>query len=401
MNMNEKNKIFKEAPKNVTKAIAKSKIIKVIITAIVLTGLFFYSNTVSLSAEDNTFVIPAVSSVSIALEILNIPSIFEGGYGLAALQIPEGEALIIEHRIFGNIFSGVLRYKDGSFFTLDKIQREIRYLIILVIVDKDDETKSETRYSRQFLIESGVITLDFNNDFFDSAIEALQRYSPSKNILPREKLWALALTGFLTINNSDQHDLLGFNDVNENNRRIYLELLRRDWGVNNREELLNTIRNTENNGHAAALRNIKNIIQKRMDTGGDFSINSIYYEYNLNSRNYNYLKFVAANWNIYRNRTILGWDLGRIIALCRWGYSVGFLTEEEAWEKIMNYAKKIQPMYQSWDDFGYDYYMGRVFWASGFGDDINYLIQTDRLYRNLLGEQGYWTRFEWNINLEE
>ncbi|MDR2176588.1 MAG: DUF1266 domain-containing protein, partial [Treponema sp.] len=73
------------------------------------------------------------------------------------------------------------------------------------------------------------------------------------------------------------------------------------------------------------------------------------------------------NWNIFNDRNILAWDLGRNIALCRWGYDVGFLSEEEAWEKIMYYAKLIQPLYKSWEEYGYDYYMGRVFWASGFG----------------------------------
>jgi hypothetical protein len=93
--------------------------------------------------------------------------------------------------------------------------------------------------------------------------------------------------------------------------------------------------------------------------------------------------------------------LGRAIALCRWGYSVNFLTEKEAWEKIMELARKTQAIYQSWEEFGYDYYMGRVFWASGFGDDVNYLVQTDKLYNDLIGEDGYWKNFEWRFDLSE
>ena len=72
-----------------------------------------------------------------------------------------------------------------------------------------------------------------------------------------------------------------------------------------------------------------------------------------------------------------------------------------AWDRIMELARKVQSMYQSWEEFGYDYYMGRVFWASGFGDDINYLVQTDKLYKNLTGEDGYWKNFEWNIDLSD
>lgn len=339
-------------------------------------------------------------TTSIALEIINVPARFTGKSGLAQLQTDEEDNPQINQQLLGNnIFSGILKYKDGTPLASDKIQKGIRYLVILVIIDKEDESNSITKFSRQFLIESDTITLDFENDFFDSAIEAIQRYSPSRNKLPQEKLWALALTGFLTVANNDHHDLLGFDDINENNRKIYLDVLQRDWGVNNREELLETIRNTETNGHAAALKDVKRIIQETIDKEGNFSIFSIYNEHHLNSRYYNYLKFVVINWNNYNNRTIMAWDLGRIIALCRWGYSAGYITEEEAWEKIMYYARKIQPMYNSWEEFGYDYYMGRVFWASGFGDDVNYLLQTDKIYKGLLNEQGYWTRFEWNVNL--
>ncbi|MDR2050043.1 MAG: DUF1266 domain-containing protein [Treponema sp.] len=219
--------------------------------------------------------------------------------------------------------------------------------------------------------------------------------------MSKNKLWALALTGFLTVVNNDQHDVLGFNDINENNRQRYLEVLKRDWNVNNREELLETIQKTENEGHAASLKYIKEIIQETLNENGEFTIVTVYNKYHLSSRYYNYLKFTVINWNRFGNRTILSWDLGRAIALCRWGYSAGFLTEEEAWEKIMGLAKKIQSLYQSWEEFGYDYYMGRVFWASGFGDDINYLIQTDKLYTNLTGEYGYWKNFEWNTDLTE
>jgi hypothetical protein len=229
----------------------------------------------------------------------------------------------------------------------------------------------------------------------------MQHYTPVRNRLSKNKLWALALTGFLTVVNNDQHDVLGFNDINENNRQRYLEVLKRDWNVNNREELLETIQKTENEGHAASLKYIKEIIQETLNENGEFTIVTVYNKYHLSSRYYNYLKFTVINWNRFGNRTILSWDLGRAIALCRWGYSAGFLTEEEAWEKIMGLAKKIQSLYQSWEEFGYDYYMGRVFWASGFGDDINYLIQTDKLYTNLTGEYGYWKNFEWNTDLTE
>jgi hypothetical protein len=217
--------------------------------------------------------------------------------------------------------------------------------------------------------------------------------------LTKEQLWAIALTGIMTERNKSNYNTLNSSELNERNKNIWLETLRRDWGINNREELLQMLDKMENNGHAAALKNTQQIIAETMEENGSFYIIAIYNKYQLDSKQYNYLKFTVLNWNIFSNRSILAWDLGRNIALCRWGYDVGFLTEEEAWEKIMYYAKTIQPLYKSWEEYGYDYYMGRVFWASGFGEDMAYLLQTYQIYQKLIGESGYWYNREWNIGL--
>ncbi|MDR2370151.1 MAG: DUF1266 domain-containing protein, partial [Treponema sp.] len=312
----------------------------------------------------------------VALEIINMPQEYNNKFCLVATAGSQGaDNPSVWSRVLENTFSGEFKYEDGTSWKINENEKNVRHSLVLVIVDTDKDNESITKFSRKFLIESDVIILDYAKDFFDTAAEAVRHYAPAANKLPRSRLWALALTGFLTVSNGDQHDLLGFDDINENNKKNYLELLRRDWGVTTREELLKAIQETENDGHAARLKYIKEIIQEILNEKSEFTIITVYNKYHLNSRLYNYLKFVVINWNRYSARTILAWDLGRVIALCRWGYSTGFLTEEEAWEKIMETAGKIQPMYQSWEEFGYDYYMGRIFWASGFGDDINYLIQ--------------------------
>jgi hypothetical protein len=209
--------------------------------------------------------------------------------------------------------------------------------------------------------------------------------------------WAIALTGFMTELNNDSHESLNFNVMNGVNKRKYLELLRRDWGITTREELLETMTVTELDGHASSLAFVKKIIS----TNKDFSFNAIFNKFQLSARQYNYLKFAVVNWGHYYNRSILAWDLGRNIALCRWGYDTGFLTEEEAWEKIMYYARKIQSLYNSWAEYGLDYYFGRIFWAAGSGSEADYFLRTDEIYQKLMGRTGYWTGLEWKVNLED
>ena len=217
--------------------------------------------------------------------------------------------------------------------------------------------------------------------------------------LNEEQLWAIALTGIMSERNRSNFNTLEVSVMNERNKDTWLETLRRDWDVKSREELLETIQRMENSGHAATLKYIQGIVQETIQKNGDFSVFTMYNQYQLNSRQYNYLKFTVLNWNIFSNRSILAWDWGRMISLCRWGYQVGFLAEMEAWEIIMYFAVKIQEAYNSWEEYGFDYYMGRVFWASGSGDDVSYILETNPIYNRLIQEPGHWHGLKWNIDL--
>jgi hypothetical protein len=213
--------------------------------------------------------------------------------------------------------------------------------------------------------------------------------------LSKAQFWAISLAGMMTEMNEYNRNTLKMGETTEFNKKSWLELLKRDWDVSNREELLERLNTTENEGHASSLQQMKQIINEMANQG--FSVFDIFRKYRLADYEYNRLKFTIANWNMLRDRTLMAWDLGRNISLCRWGYSVGFLEEEEAWEKIMYYAKKIQLFYNSWKEYGTDYFMGRLFFGSGSGRDITYLLQTAPLYDTVT--TNLWSHLEWYTNL--
>jgi len=213
--------------------------------------------------------------------------------------------------------------------------------------------------------------------------------------LTKEQFWAISLAGMMTEMNGYNRNTLNMGNMTESNKTIWLDLLKRDWGVTTRWELLDMLNTVENEGQSSSLRQMKQIINEMAEQG--FSIFDIYNKYELSDYQYNRLKFTIANWNILRNRTLMAWDLGRNISLCRWGYSVGFLEEEEAWEKIMYYAKKIQLFYNSWNEFGTDYFMGRLFFGSSNGEDTTYLLRTAPLFTKLT--TAFWNHLDWYTNL--
>jgi hypothetical protein len=218
-------------------------------------------------------------------------------------------------------------------------------------------------------------------------------------VLSEKQLWAIALTGIMSERNRSNHISLSTSQTGLRDKGNWLEVLRRDWGINTREELLETLYSMENGGHAASLREIQEIIYEVSTARNESETTAILSKYYWDQTKVNRFNYTIQNWEIYQNRTILAWDLGRNISLCRWGYDVGFLTENEAWEKIIYYAKIIQPLYKSWEEYGYEYYMGRVFWASGFGESSRYSEETYPIYEKLINRNGLWYNLEWNIDL--
>ena len=69
------------------------------------------------------------------------------------------------------------------------------------------------------------------------------------------------------------------------------------------------------------------------------------------------------NHRVLGGKGILAWDLVRYIALCRWGYLAGYLTETEAWDHIMPAARRLQLAFDSWRDLQSNFLIGREYWS--------------------------------------
>ena len=215
--------------------------------------------------------------------------------------------------------------------------------------------------------------------------------------LTRPQLWAISLSGILTENNNSFRNSLNTSSMDQSGRDTWFRVLDRDWGITSREGLLETIANLERGGHAASFSEIKDILFEIMFAPNQEAIQEILNKVQWDETKYNRFRYVSANWSSYYSRTLKAWDLGRIISLLRWGYNVGFLQEKEAWDMISYYAELTQPMYNSWRDYGNDYLLGRLFWASGFGEEETYQRRTQPLFDRLMNT--YWNWLEWDIDL--
>ncbi|WNY27463.1 DUF1266 domain-containing protein [Methanolapillus ohkumae] len=64
--------------------------------------------------------------------------------------------------------------------------------------------------------------------------------------------------------------------------------------------------------------------------------------------------------------SVLAWDLGCFIHVCRLGFAAGFIREEEAWDSIMPAALILQEEFESWEDLSVSYLTGAIIWNNSY-----------------------------------
>lgn len=174
----------------------------------------------------------------------------------------------------------------------------------------------------------------------------------------QQKRWALAVSAVLTAQNDDRFDTLSGIDGMMNWRQAVPYRLRAGWGIESRADLLKTLTWLESGGHRRAFD------REHPGTSGG--------------------KGIAA------------WDFGRYVALVRWGYALGYLTEDEAWRKVMPVAQATQNTYSSWSEFGDSYAAGREYWLGGEPDQVD----ARAISSKLLADPGSpWVTLPWGLDV--
>lgn len=206
-----------------------------------------------------------------------------------------------------------------------------------------------------------------------------------------QQLWALGTCAVLADINGQRHDLLGGCERTPAEIKRWQDCLAKWWGVRSRPELLETLRWLDEDGHRREFNDLAralplasasqlDALQKRCSADPTFS---------------NRVELVRKYQKELGAKGIAAWDYGRYVSLCGWGYVVGFLTEEEAWRRIMPVASFLQDTFESWDDLGRSYVIGREFWSPATGEEAR------NAYERLLvnNPASPWTRLPWDLDL--
>jgi hypothetical protein len=171
--------------------------------------------------------------------------------------------------------------------------------------------------------------------------------------------WALAATAITFEFNGDRHDLLSGRvaspDAQESERKMLLQW----WDVNSRVELFQALTWLQLQGHRTDFAELGS----RVNALTEQQVATIEAAAQKDPQALNQLEITRKNYIRLGQKGILAWDVVRYITLCRWGYLTGYLSEKEAWARIMAAALLLQQTFSSWQDLQSNFLIGREFWS--------------------------------------
>ncbi|TAH53369.1 MAG: DUF1266 domain-containing protein [Treponema sp.] len=201
----------------------------------------------------------------------------------------------------------------------------------------------------------------------DAGATEIVRDTPE--FLELRKKAALCLGAPLALQNTANYDMLALFKEGKSKvePEIWKNLLASSWSIESREQFLETFDDVAANGHTASWVEMEKILDA--NPGLDPLRIALYMNYSVYQCDRLFLVRAARGW--LGSRTIKAWDLGRLINVTRWAYAAGYITENEAWERILGMADELFALYASWEDYFAAYAAGRGFF--GANDAWNYM----------------------------
>lgn len=118
----------------------------------------------------------------------------------------------------------------------------------------------------------------------------------------------------------------------------------------------------------------------------------------------NHIEYVKDTMNFVRllgaERAVCldAWDIGRCANVVRWSYSLGYISEQTAWDFLDKNSRRAIKQYRSFGNFAHDYMLGRFFWqggTSGYVDIDSTYMMLDAIKYLFDEKKGMWTQNPW------
>jgi hypothetical protein len=223
------------------------------------------------------------------------------------------------------------------------------------------------------------------SDMFTNSPASRKNLSPTPFVMPNKENQKkmLALGAILSVQNQENYDTLA-SDIPAS--EIRSSLLYDSWGIDTRQQALTTIDWLKYSGHSQEFEDVrKYIVQKAGDDQQRFEALRDQLLAKTPSDEVSdeefILNFAWVHKDDLSKKSLYAWDYMRLVNVVRWSYTVGLITEKEAWEDIAYAYNELHRYYRSWNELGTDYVLGRSFWRHDYSNPqataaIQYLEST-------------------------
>jgi hypothetical protein len=217
-------------------------------------------------------------------------------------------------------------------------------------------------------------------------------------LLASDRAWAYAVGAPYHV----AHDLAVDAVVPDKQGDFQQEMFSRDWGIENREDLIAQMTNLGDEGHrrrhGMTLRYYATLWRPRVASlreecraaireGGEEASDMAAALWRLDA--------VQANTRNIRSSPLLAFDAARGVMLARAGLMLGWLADDEAWDYMVAVARDVQRTYSSWEQYGADFILSRNVWA---GDDSHDIFD-DVVALLLAKPESPWRKLRWDLPL--
>jgi hypothetical protein len=180
---------------------------------------------------------------------------------------------------------------------------------------------------------------------------------PSPEPLTTAQAWALAVVAlYPQINGQNPHTLgfnphlLGFNATTDE-----APLLKDGWGITGHDSLIKVLDDLHDHGDHAEYQNQGIALSRLSDT----DLQNLIEEH---IDKVVQIKATRDSYNKWQARTGLAWDICRAGYVINLAYDAHYLTEQEAWDRLMALARDAQANFSSWQELSDNFLDGREIW---------------------------------------
>lgn len=213
--------------------------------------------------------------------------------------------------------------------------------------------------------------------------------------LTKQQLWLVSIGAMLAKQNNYEQFQLSLAAADDEKRiNEAKQTIARDWGIRSKDDLYGSFAFLEDGGHGI---DYLQIAQQWLPLSPDKreAMLARANDDELESK----VRLVVTHHMALRDCGIYAWDVGRHAYLIRDGYYIGLIDKEEAWQRLLVLAHRVQPRFESWAHFGLSYAVGRAFWAAGPLSEhyCNEMFST--LNKIVMDEEHPWNQLEWQLPL--